>query len=441
MARSSRLRFVSLSLGALAATALVTTAALVACGNGDDDDAAAGKDSGTTTTGKDSGTTMTGNPGLDGGSPVIDAGPTVLSFKPSNIDLSGVDLSTVGDADITTSCAFTFTGPEDGATSCDPTSFAFAYQTQSDGSSVGVFIAKSIHVEAGVSITSGVGTVNPIVLVSLGDFLVDGVIDMSADDTPGSRSPGGAIFSGSLYNSQGFGDGGGGASSATNAGGGGSFCGTGGKGAAFEDAGSPASGGAVYGTATLIPLVGGSTGGSGGVDQNNMAQPGSGGGALQLVAGTSITISDGGALGAGGGPGAQQFDNQVMPAGGGSGGAVLLEAPTVTIIGTIAVNGGGGGGGQGGQGNGADLSPVFASGGDGTGGDGNGKLPGDAGSGVPATVNGTDGTPQNNGGFPGAGGGGGGRIRINTTSGKATISGVLSPDVTSMCVTQGTLGH
>ena len=444
MACSSRLRFVSLSVGALAAvgaTALVTTAALVACGNGDDDDSSAAKDGGSTTPGKDGGTTPGADGGADSGSPVLDAGPTVLSFKPSNIDLSGVDLSAVGDADITTSCAFAYTGASDGATSCSPASFTFAYLMQSDGSSVGVFVAKSIHVESGVSITSGVGTVKPIVLVSLGAFLVDGVIDVSADNTPGGRSPGGAIFSGSGYDMPGFGDGGGGGGSTTNAGGGGSFCGAGGKGASFEDAGSPVSGGAVYGTATLIPLVGGSTGGAGGVDQNNMAEPGSGGGALQLVAGTSLTISSGGALGAGGGPGAQQFDNQVMPAGGGSGGAILLEAPTVSILGTLAVNGGGGGGGQGGQGNGADVSPVFAPGGDGTGGNGNGTLPGDAGIGVPATTNGTDGRPQDNGGFPGAGGGGAGRIRINTASGKATIIGVLSPDIASMCVTQGTLPH
>jgi hypothetical protein len=38
-----------------------------------------------------------------------------------------------------------------------------------------------------------------------------------------------------------------------------------------------------------------------------------------------------------------------------------------------------------------------------------------------------------------AGGGGAGRIRINTTSGVATLSGTLSPAVTTTCVSQGTL--
>jgi hypothetical protein len=442
MAHSPRHRFLSLSFAALAGTALVVAAATVtvaACGNSDDDSSAAKDGSASETDGS-----TTGQPGSDGGTSNSDAGPTALSFKPSNIDLSGVDLGTVGDADITSSCVFTFTGAADGATSCDPASFTFAYLKQGDGSSVGVFIARSIHVEAGVSITSGVGTVDPIVLVSLGTFVVDGVIDMSADDEPGGISAGGAIFSGSNFDSMGLGMGGGGAGSPTNAGGGGSYCGIGGKGAAFEDAGTSAAGGAVYGSATLVPLVGGSTGGVGGVSQYGQeSEPGSGGGALQLVAGTSITINDGGAVGAGGGPGSQAYDNVTQAAGGGSGGAVLLEAPVVTVIGTIAVNGGGGGGGGGQVGNGASASPVFAPGGnDYTGGNGNGTLPGDAGIGVPATTNGSDGVPQDNGNDPGAGGGGGGRIRINTTSGKATITGVLSPDITdTACVTQGTLGH
>ena len=39
----------------------------------------------------------------------------------------------------------------------------------------------------------------------------------------------------------------------------------------------------------------------------------------------------------------------------------------------------------------------------------------------------------------GGGGGGAGFIRINTQAGSATLSGTLSPDATTKCMTQGTL--
>jgi hypothetical protein len=42
---------------------------------------------------------------------------------------------------------------------------------------------------------------------------------------------------------------------------------------------------------------------------------------------------------------------------------------------------------------------------------------------------------------PGAGGGGAGFIRINTTTGVATLGGTLSPAAGSACVSQGTLAH
>jgi hypothetical protein len=38
------------------------------------------------------------------------------------------------------------------------------------------------------------------------------------------------------------------------------------------------------------------------------------------------------------------------------------------------------------------------------------------------------------------GGGGAGRIRINTASGSATITGIVSPDPTTSCVSQGKIG-
>jgi hypothetical protein len=41
----------------------------------------------------------------------------------------------------------------------------------------------------------------------------------------------------------------------------------------------------------------------------------------------------------------------------------------------------------------------------------------------------------------GGGGGGAGRIRLNSTGGAATITGVLSPTLTTACVSQGALAR
>lgn len=90
------------------------------------------------------------------------------------------------------------------------------------------------------------------------------------------------------------------------------------------------------------PLVGGCVGGS----QQNVNGTGfvgfggGGGGAIQVVSATEIELSDSGLIDVGGGGGAST-------AGGGSGGTVVLEAPTVSIVGSlagVAANGGAGGG-------------------------------------------------------------------------------------------------
>lgn len=51
----------------------------------------------------------------------------------------------------------------------------------------------------------------------------------------------------------------------------------------------------------------------------------------------------------------------------------------------------------------------------------------------------SEGTIIGLGNYGGAGGGGAGRIRINTTTGEATLSGTLSPSATTTCVSQGKL--
>jgi hypothetical protein len=196
---------------------------------------------------------------------------------------------------------------------------------------------------------------------------------------------------------------------------------------------TPATVGAMYGAATLSPLGGGSTGG---VGQN---PAGASGGAIQLVAGTSITIESGGvvaATGGGGGPSGTSMANAVQTgSGGGSGGAILIESLSVTLTGTIAANGGGGGGNSAGNVYGQDgQNGSTAAMGSGTG-------SGLGGSGAAAaTVAGTAGANGNNLDIPpGGGGGGAGWIRINSMTAPSLSGATLSPSNGSSCVSTGTV--
>jgi hypothetical protein len=214
--------------------------------------------------------------------------------------------------------------------------------------------------------------------------------------------------------------------------GGGSYCGTGGSGGlslAPDAGGVAASGGATYGNATLSPLIGGS---SGGFYMGEPSNGGCGGGAIQIVAGTSITIGTYGAINAGGGGG---IDGSAA----GSGGAILIEAPSVAVNGQVVANGGGGGAGTG---NGADGTATgqAAMGYNNSTGAGGG-IGGNGSAGT--SVNGASGVGGTTVAYDGAGGGGAGRIRINTSSGAATVgsTAVISPALSpaTSCATQGSL--
>jgi hypothetical protein len=205
------------------------------------------------------------------------------------------------------------------------------------------------------------------------------------------------VSAGAMESGPGIGQGG----ASTYQGSGGSYCGIGGAGNGYAT-------GSAYGTPTLHPLLGGSDGGG----RSDYA--GLGGGALEIAAGMSIDVGIQGSINAGG-TGAAGPTHSGSGNSGGSGGALLLEAPTVSIRGAIATNGGGGGSGPIGT---ANDQPAG---------------------------NGSAGTQINGGPGPDGGGGGAGRIRINTASGAATITGIVSPslepgpDGGSPCATQGTL--
>jgi hypothetical protein len=116
-----------------------------------------------------------------------------------------------------------------------------------------------------------------------------------------------------------------------------------------------------------LVLVGG--GGGGIPSTGSESAGGGGGGAVQLVSATSIQIDSSGSIDAGGCGGASTVYFPYTGSGGGAGGTIILEAPTVTVAGTLAVNGGGGGGNNA-AGQAAQIARTSALGG--TSGGGNG---------------------------------------------------------------------
>jgi hypothetical protein len=383
----------------------------------------------------------TSNVSVDGGDAgtvgdAADAATGPLGFTPSNIDLAGLDLSKAGDLELKGTFCLIETERQDGPMiGCDnakkDVNYVVKEMTMNGGGKIVVFVARSIHVQPN-TVLRVVGGHLPFALVALDTIKLDGSLHV----LPG--------LAGGAYNerpdTQGAGPGGGGGGDGANkrGGGGGSFCGTGGQGGVEQGSGAtPYPKSSTYGTPELVPLVGGSAGGKGtggfGVGATSASH---GGGAVQLVAGKSIELAAGAfisAPGSGGQQGGLAADQEAT--GGGSGGAILIEAPSVTIAGVVAANGGGGGGGAGGNAGGGqsgepghDSDATFASGGTGggTGGAGDRADGADATGGASFTA-------------PG-GGGGAGRIRINTSTGSATLTNaVVTPSAKTGCFTQGKL--
>jgi hypothetical protein len=289
------------------------------------------------------------------------------------------------------------------------------------------FCLASIDLPSGVAITvpaSG-GPAEAIAFVSDGPVSIAGEIAFDGGDAtsavPGGRgAPGG--FDGSDLTSSSDSDGkgpcagkGGHHSGSSN-----HWVGGGGGGGGFATAGAGGGGGectasdhtttggdpspASCGTPELIPLIGGSGGGAGGDATVNVQQgwaAGGGGGAIQISSRQSIHVT--GSIHARGGNGYGQ--NSIDGGGGGgAGGAVLLEAPSIMLSGTVAVGGGNGGSSGSGPG-GAGATGTSA-----------------PGPGVTYTLSGQGGS---------GGGGGAGRIRLN--GGHAQCSAGASP--ASSCTT------
>jgi hypothetical protein len=355
-----------------------------------------------------------------------------FTFTPSNFVASSVGTTGAGDVEINTNgdspnCTAdsdkqTLIGP-----GCSPDGGMAAYAVSTvalpmAGGNATVFVMNSLTIDSGASLS--VTGSKPVIFYVLGAVSLSGTIDGTNDNSPGASTKG--IGVGVTPD-----DTGGGAAS-NEGGSGGSFCGLGGLGG-FEPSDSGAAlptvdggyaSGSAYGEATLIPLVGGSAGGG--------EYSGLGAGALQITSNASISIGPSGGIQMNGLGGSENNSNV---GGGGSGGAILLEAPTVTVAGTLTANGGGGGDvvagddspGDNGYFTSTPSSPAA----------GAGSAGGAGGAGT--VVNGANGSFLPSSSDVGAGGGGVGWIRINTESGMARVTGVVSPSLMSKCATQGTL--
>jgi hypothetical protein len=327
-------------------------------------------------------------------------------------------------AEITISANRTINTAMVGAGNCDQ-----IVAQQLGGPSMCMIAGKTISIAAGAKLIAQ--GPNPLLLVAHDTFDVTGAIDVASHvnaPTPGAGSET-TCTSGNGGNGSGN-DGGGGGGGA-----GGTFGTLGANGGTGDDTGGT---GGTSGTAIAAMAAGslrggckGGNGGGGGSGGSGVG--GAGGGGIYLIARTSITI--GGSINASGAPGAGGFNGSTASGGGGgggSGGLIALDAPMITVTGSLFANGGGGGGGGGeafdkvGSAGGEPTTATTQANG-GNGGDGGG---GNGGRGYALNQNATNGNNGNNRYCGGAGGGGGaGVIKIYGTS-TAMLTGTISPPAT-----------
>jgi hypothetical protein len=212
----------------------------------------------------------------------------------------------------------------------------------------GVFNFTTISIPAGVTLRFTRNAANtPVTLLASGAVTIAGTIDIRGAGGGGGGGGTPLASNGGVGGPGGF-DGGAGANGiASTVGasglgpGGGIASGGSGGGGSFATSGTNASNGGlagpVYGTETLLPLIGGSGGAGGGGGLGSFGAGGGGGGGAILIA-SSGTITFTGSILASGGGGAS---GGPQAGGGGAGGAVRLLATTITgNNGSIDVRGG-----------------------------------------------------------------------------------------------------
>jgi hypothetical protein len=256
--------------------------------------------------------------------------------------------------------------------------------SQADAGAVAVFTTGAFSIREGVVVDAIGG--RGLIIDARGAVAING--ELRASGVHRRADGGAAVASGSLPSGPGLGRSGA------------AFCG----GPSKVDVGSAT---VKYGTPTLSPLLGGSAGFGG---SSALAF---GGGAIQIASSASITVASTGlvdvnGMGSDKGP---EFDGYVF-SGAGSGGAILLEAPVVTVSGGLAANGGGRFDG------GTSLGVAQAPGCD----DGTGAGAGSVGDNPNAATSIGESCP---------GGGGAGWIAIRARA--CAITGVMSPSARSGC--------
>lgn len=296
------------------------------------------------------------------------------------------------------------------------------------GSGICAIVGDTLTIPAGD--TSTITGSKPLMLIATTTIKVSGALDASSTNTGvvvgrhGAGSDPVPTACGNLAAGTNSNDGAGGGAGGTF----GTKGGDGGRG------GGPGGLGAVGATAQVPTIFrAGCRGSAGG---NAVSGPGGfGGGALYLLAGVSIEIEDRVDANGAGGTGANS--GEAGGGGGGSGGMILLEAPSITLIGSAAqLTANGGGGGEGTVGTNAqegDESGDWdeaAAGGTGL------SLNGGAG-GLGALASGAGGTGvvgisggQNNDGGGGGGGGGVGVVWIKGPAPTGAEANQISPPAT-----------
>jgi hypothetical protein len=218
----------------------------------------------------------------------------------------------------------------------------------------GVFNYTTVTIPAGVTITYTPNSRNtPLTILASGDVAIAGTISVDGQQ-------GNPIFQGGLGGPGGFRGGAGGAngnpaSIGEGPGGGGRggtpSCFPGGAGGSYASSGSggnysgsnPPVGGSLYGSRSLIPLIGGSGGGGGCALNLNGGGGGGGGGAILIASSGKISFSGSGTVSSRGGVGATAISSGGAGGGGGSGGGIRLIANTITGTATLSASGGTGG--------------------------------------------------------------------------------------------------
>ena len=368
-----------------------------------------------------------------------DVGPPVPDADPSTID---ADLGTVIDAGICTGstkqygrsgpmgkglfsmCMTPSLGTLDlsGLINAGEDARCLVVDQDTAGTTVCVLVAGTITVSA----TLRVSGARPLVLLATDTLQIAATLNVSSSTANGYNGAG-SNWSGCAVTAAGPNNG---------------LGGGGGAGGTFTTSGGNGGGGGI-GTLDVIAkaklpaepdrIRGGCAGGSGGSSNATPrnASGGTGGGAIYLIAGTSIELTATAAInasGAGGDSGARSGITNVAGGGGGgggSGGLIALDAPTIIIDPNAKLMANGGGGGSGGNSddgkNGADpsLGNVLARAQGGAGGNGAG------GGGLGAAIAGATNGGTNNAG--GGGGGGAGAIRLYSATVPTTVMNVSPP--------------